>query len=160
MNKISLFTDGSLNPHSKIGFGAYIIQKYEKVSKVVVKKFESTSSTKLELETFLWAIKEIIDEDFSHLVIYTDSQNIVTLPARREKLESNDFKNLKGVVLKNSNIYREFFILLDQLDFEIIKVSGHLKSKNKDSIDRIFTLVDRGSRKALKNFMNKSQSNT
>jgi len=59
--QIYLFTDGSVNPQSKIGFGAYLfLNKLEFFSlelekKIKIQKFVNTSSTKLELETLLWA---------------------------------------------------------------------------------------------------------
>ena len=60
-----LFTDGSVNPKQNIGFGAYLHVKQSQVydeflkQRVKVKRFDSTSSTKLELETILWALNEI-----------------------------------------------------------------------------------------------------
>jgi len=83
-----LFTDGSVNPKQNIGFGAYLHVKgdtiYEESLKksVKIKRFEDTSSTKLEIETLLWALDEIDLED-EELIIYTDCQNILGLPARR-----------------------------------------------------------------------------
>ena len=40
--------------------------------------------------------------------------------------------------------------IFDQLDYEFIKVKGHKKSNQKDDIDRLFTMVDRASRDALR----------
>ena len=63
--QIYLFTDGSVNPQSGIGFGAYLLLEDIKTSsfkaedKIKIKKFENTSSTKLELETFLWALNDL-----------------------------------------------------------------------------------------------------
>ncbi len=66
MNKqIILFTDGSINPQSKIGYGAYLAVaeidlSHESLKKhVKIKRFEDTSSTKLELQTLLWALEDI-----------------------------------------------------------------------------------------------------
>ena len=99
----------------------------------------------MEIETLLWALKEVKIVD----TIYTDSQNIVSLPARRERLEKNSFKNRRGKELKNATLYREFFTLFSKIGFEIIKLSGHPKGGDKSELDEIFALVDRGSRKAL-----------
>jgi len=40
--------------------------------------------------------------------------------------------------------------MTDQLDCEFVKVRGHQVSNQKDDIDRLFTLVDRASRNALR----------
>jgi len=44
----------------------------------------------------------------------------------------------------------EFFRLIDMFDCEFVKAQGHQPSKNKDEIHRLFTLVDRASRNALR----------
>jgi len=55
--QIYLFTDGSVNPQSGIGFGTYLLLEKkdffcdELERKIKIKKFDNTSSTKLELET-------------------------------------------------------------------------------------------------------------
>ena len=56
IKEIKLFCDGSVNPKTKIGFGAYFIydENLEKQN-IKIKKFVDTSSTKLELEVLLWA---------------------------------------------------------------------------------------------------------
>ena len=40
----------------------------------------------------------------------------------------------------------------DRLKFEIIKLKGHSRSITKDIIHKIFSNVDRGSRKALRDY--------
>lgn len=159
MNKtkpqIYLFTDGSVNPQSGIGFGAYLLlEKLELIcdeleKEIKIKKFENTSSTKLELETLLWALDEVNLKDFK-IVIYTDCQNIIGLEERRDRFENNNYMTGKGKVIKNHELYKDFYKRLDILDCELIKVKGHKKASVKNEIDEIFTLVDRASRNALR----------
>ncbi len=148
-----LFTDGSVNTQTKIGFGAYLSiteQEFVTNSSIVkVKRFENTSSTKLELQTLLWALNEIQVLD-SKIIVYTDSQNIVRLKGRRDKLEKNNYRSKKNRLLNNYKLYQEFYKLTDKLDCEFYKVRGHLKSNQKGDIDKLFTLVDKASRKALR----------
>jgi hypothetical protein len=40
--------------------------------------------------------------------------------------------------------------MTDQLDCEFVKVRGHQVSNQKDDVDRLFTLVDKASRNALR----------
>jgi len=40
--------------------------------------------------------------------------------------------------------------MTEQLDCEFVKVRGHLKSNQKDDVDRLFALVDSASRNALR----------
>lgn len=155
MDDLILFTDGSVDPKSNIGYGAYLAVPGEKLSRdvlkthVKVKKFEQTSSTKLELETLLWAL-EHVSAKWQSIKVYTDSQNIMGLNRRRERLEKNDYQSRKNKRIKNYELYQKFYTIMDQLDCSFVKVKGHKVSRQKDEIDRLFTLVDRASRNALR----------
>ncbi len=155
MNELILLTDGSVNSHSGIGYGAYLAVTNtgllpDALTRLVkVKRFEHTTSTKLELQTLLWALNDI-QASGRKLIIYTDSQNIIGLPGRRIRFEQNEYRTRNGRLIKNYALYREFYRMTDQLDFELVKVRGHLVSDQKAYIDRLFTLVDRASRIALR----------
>ena len=71
MDSIALFTDVSLNPKRKLGVGAYLIvpasflevsprsiEISELAERLVVRRFEGTSSTTLEVQTVLWALDD------------------------------------------------------------------------------------------------------
>lgn len=156
MKKIKLFTDSSVNPQEKIGFGSFLIIEDENLTlenlkkNIKIKRFENTSSTKLELQTFLWSLEEIKNKDVI-IEVYTDCQNIIGLQDRKEKLEKNNFYSSSGKLMNNHELYKEFFEKTDKLDLVFIKVKGHKKSSLKDEIDTIFNLVDKASRSALRN---------
>lgn len=156
MDELKLFTDGSVDTKTKIGYGACLAVSDIKTPLeqlrpfIKIRKFENTSSTKLELQTLLWALSEI-KADGKKLVVYTDSQNIVGLEGRRSRLENNGYKSKKNKLLNNHDLYQAFFKLIDMMDCRFVKVRGHKISNQKDYIDKIFTLVDRASRKALRN---------
>lgn len=153
--ELRLFTDGSVNTQAKIGYGAYLVVPdpelpLEELSgQIKVKRFEQTSSTQLELETLLWALKDI-PPTARKVIVYSDSQNIIGLPARRVRLEENDYRSAKNRQLNNYQLYQEFYRLHDRLNFELLKIRGHLPGKRKDALDRLFTLVDRAARNALR----------
>ncbi len=159
MKKIKLFTDSSVNPQEKIGFGSFLLlnndetKAFEDLKKdIKLKRFEDTSSTKLELQTLLWALEEIVDNELI-IDVYTDCQNIIGLEDRREKLEKNNFHSSSGKLMNNHELYKEFFRKLDELNLTFIKVKGHKKNSLKDEIDNVFNLVDRASRTALRENM-------
>ena len=158
MKKIKLFTDSSVNPQEKVGFGAYLLLKnkdisFEEMKKdIKTKRFEDTSSTKLELQTLLWSLEEINDKDVI-IEIYTDCQNIIGLQDRRERLEKNNFHSSAGKLMNNHELYKYFFEKTDELNLTFIKDKGHKKNSLKDEIDTIFNLVDKASRNALRENM-------
>lgn len=156
MNELILFTDGSVNTDTKIGYGACLAVSDIKLSLeqlkalIKIRRFENTSSTKLELQTLLWALNDI-NADGKMLIVYTDSQNIVGLEGRRSRLEKNDYKSKKNKLLNNYELYQSFYKLTDTINCKFVKIRGHKVSSQKDYLDKIFTLVDRASRKALRN---------
>ncbi len=155
MQDLILLSDGSVHAQSRIGYGAYLavtkpgLSLEELISQVRVRRFTQTSSTKLELRTLLWALSDI-QVSGRKVIIYTDSQNIIGLPNRREQLERKTYRSNTNRLLNNHELYQEFYRLTDRLDYELVKVHGHLTSKQKEDVDRLFTLVDRASRQALR----------
>ncbi|MBC8413369.1 MAG: ribonuclease H [Nitrospira sp.] len=155
MHELILLTDGSVDTKSNIGYGAYLAVPEPGISPdllkqyVQVKCFKHTSSTRLELQTLLWALNNIQSEGMK-VTVYTDSQNIMSLPGRRERLEQNNYRSKQDRLLKNHDLYQEFYRMIDNVNCKFIKVSGHRKAIQKDYIDRLFTLVDRASRNALR----------
>ncbi|MGB5158294.1 ribonuclease HI [Desulfobacterium sp. N47] len=155
VDKLSIVTDGSVNTLSKIGYGAYLAVFEHELSLdslkalVKVKRFEDTSSTKLELQTVLWALSDI-QVLKNQVTVYTDSRNIMNLQKRRARLEKNNFYSKNNRRLNNYELYQDFYRITDHLNCKFVKVRGHQASIQKDDIDRLFTLVDRASRNALR----------
>ncbi len=162
MGQLILFADGSVNPQLRVGVGVYFIASQALVESepdriapegvadgARSKVFESTPSTRLEIQTLNWALGDLEDR-VSELSIYTDSQCAVGLPERRERLAKNEFKSEKGRELNNADVYREFFSCLDQRDASLIKIEGHSDFRYQNSVQRIFHYVDREARRLLK----------
>ena len=167
MSNFALFTDVSLDPQRKLGLGAYLlvptivletvpqdIRRGEISAQLRLRMFAETSSTKLEVQTVLWALEnyraELIGSDPGSLRVYTDSQCVTGLLGRRAGLEANDFLSRRSRrPLTNTLLYREFYAAHDELGFELIKVAGHSRSCSHNSVQRIFSYVDKEVRRAL-----------
>ncbi len=165
-----LFADVSVNPVKKIGVGAYLaipaaildegpraIDSTELADRIALQRFEDTSSTKLELQTVLWALQEQGTASKGKLTIYTDSQCVSGLLARREVLVSKHFHSGRTQrPLRNAVLYRSFYEMHDMLGFDVIRLEGHTRSRARDTVHRVFSCVDRKARKALKIWMDES----
>lgn len=167
MNSFALFTDVSVNPQRKLGVGGYLlvrvsflenephdIERGEVSARIKIKRFAETSSTKLEVQTVLWALENLREELAGtapgSLQIYTDSQCVAGLVRRRAGLINSDFlAKRSGRPLTNAPLYRAFYAAYDQLGFQLIKVPGHSRACSHDTVQRIFSYVDREVRKAL-----------
>lgn len=155
---ILLFTDGSVNTKNKIGVGAYAWVEAEEIStlssiEVKTQQFHNTSSTKLELEILLYALNKVKSQ---HIIVYTDSQNLVGLPTRKKKLEASNFISKTGKTHQFKELYIQLFKELDNKRIEIIKVKGHSKKSEKTDIELIFSKVDKAARKGLRQLSGKS----
>lgn len=154
-----LFADGSVNTKSKVGYGACLwldditgpIASLK--NNVKTTRFEATSSTRLELQTLLWALNDWVALGCTkeiELTVYTDSQNIIGLPGRRERLERDDYFSRSKKRLKNYELYQEFYRLMDCVECKLVKVKGHPPPNERDHIAERFSLVDQGARQALR----------
>jgi ribonuclease HI len=166
MNRDAIFIDVSLYPKLRSGVGGYLVvpspflmdssqsmARPEVAERLVLRRFEGTSSTELEIRTLLWALEEYQKEKVpgpGNVRIYTDSQCLAGLLKRRPGLEDKAFISRRtNRPLKNASLYRRFYQFYDELGFEIIKVAGHTRSRSQDLVHRIFSWVDREVRKAL-----------
>jgi predicted GIY-YIG superfamily endonuclease/ribonuclease HI len=164
----ALFTDVSVNPGLKLGIGAYVmvpasfpeassgtIARSEITARIKVRKFEGTSSTRLELQTVLWALEENRHGPYGNLTIYSDSQCVSGLLKRKPRLLAGGFLSKKtNRQLGNASLYRTFYEFHDELGFQVVKVAGHSASRVHDTAHRIFSFVDKKARKALKIWLN------
>jgi ribonuclease HI len=163
MNSFALFTDVSVNPRRKLGVGAYLalpasfievsphsIEISALVERLVVRRFNDTSSTQLEVRTVLWAMEDLKFTEPAKLRVYSDSQCVAGLLRRRNRLRASGFVSRgSNRLLKNASLYRKFYEFHDKLGFEVIKVAGHISASSHDTVHRIFSFVDRKVRKAL-----------
>jgi len=167
MNRFALFTDVSSNPQRKCGVGAYLllpasyleylphdINRAEISAKLRFKRFAETSSTKLEVQTVLWALEyfqsQCCGSDPGNLQVFTDSQCVAGLPGRRAVLEVNHFLSSRsGQLLTNAPLYQAFYAAYDNLGFQLVKVAGHTRASSRDTLQQIFSCVDKEVRKAL-----------
>jgi len=163
----ALFTDVSVSPVLKLGVGAYVIipasfleassgviAKPQITGRIKVRRFEETSSTRLELQTVLWALTENRQGPHGNLTIYSDSQCVSGLLNRKPRLLAGGFLSKKtNRQLGNASLYRTFFELHDELGFHVVKVDGHSGTRIRDAVQRIFSFVDKEARKALKTWL-------
>ena len=172
MNSFALFTDVSLNPILKLGVGCYLlvpasfleispqnIEISEVVQRLILRRFEAASSSEFEVRAALWAFEDCLSKLKASgplkLRLYTDSQCIAGLLKRRTGLEAVSFLSRKtDLPLKNASLYCAFYEFQDELGFEVIKVKGHTRSCSRDTVDSIFSYIDREARKALKHWIN------
>ena len=163
MHNLALFVDGSVNPKSGIGSGACLLIEETALvkttalqltkafsSQIKTQRFTQTSSTKLELEALLWALS--LAPKAATLTIYTDCQNIMRLPQRKQRLMAKKFCNKKGEKLPLAGLYQLFYEQKNVLTFNLVKLKGHKPQKEKSLLDSVFSLVDNKARIACREY--------
>lgn len=154
ISELFLFCDGSVHASTQQGCGAYLITDTISAplsvmaATIKTQVFDHTSSTRLELQTLLYALS--CAPAAGKVTVLTDSQNIIGLPARRKKLEAQAFCSRQGKLLSNADLYRSFFNLLDKQPCELIKVKGHSQASGKTKVEQIFALVDQAARRGCR----------
>ena len=101
---------------------------------VKVQCFKHTSSTKLELQTLLWALDEtmpLAQEDDIRLTAYTDCQNILSLPVRCARLEGKNFYASNNKRLNHFELYQEFYRVTAKIRCGFVKMLGHQAARKK-----------------------------
>lgn len=163
MHNLALFVDGSVNPQSSIGGGACLFIEETVLikttalqltkaftSRIKTQRFAQTSSTKLELEALLWALS--LAPKAATLTVYTDCQNIMRLPQRKQHLQAKNFCNKKGEKLPLASLYQLFYKQHDLLGFDLVKLKGHKPQAEKSLLDSVFSLVDNKARTACREY--------
>lgn len=133
---IEIYTDGSSHTQKLIGAWAAII--YYNKTKIIIKQVETnTSHNRMEMQAVIQAIK-FVDTNYSTnipIIINSDSQYVVNLVDRKEKLKKNEFNTKKGNPVKNLDLV---ITLIDQIETHEItfnKIKAHVKdgdTKNRE----------------------------
>ena len=133
---IEIYTDGSSHTQKLIGAWAAII--YYNESKIIIKQVVvNTSHNRMEMQAVIQAIK-FVDTNYSTnipIIINSDSQYVVNLVDRKEKLKKNEFITKKGNPVKNLDLV---ITLIDQIETHEItfnKIKAHVKDgdiKNRE----------------------------
>ena len=133
---IEIYTDGSSHTQKLIGAWAAII--YYNKTKIIIKQVETnTSHNRMEMQAVIQAIK-FVDTNYSTnipIIINSDSQYVVNLVDRKEKLKKNEFITKKGNPVKNLDLV---ITLIDQIESHEItfnKIKAHVKdgdTKNRE----------------------------
>ncbi len=133
---IEIYTDGSSHTQKLIGAWAAII--YYNKTKIIIKQVETnTSHNRMEMQAVIQAIK-FVDTNYSSnipIIINSDSQYVVNLVDRKEKLKKNEFITKKGNPVKNLDLV---ITLIDQIETHEItfnKIKAHVKDgdiKNRE----------------------------
>ena len=101
---INVFTDGSCNHIYKIGGWAAIVLINEREILLQDKELDTTHN-RMELLAVIKALEFIDEQNLSHhrIIIYSDSQYVVRIIERKDKLKTANFITKKGSLIQNKD---------------------------------------------------------
>ncbi|MEP7373002.1 MAG: RNase H family protein [Chitinophagaceae bacterium] len=140
---VEIYTDGSCHTQHKIGTWAAILFS-GKEKKILAGIEKDTTHNRMELTAVIKAI-EYARTHYKKVCIrvFTDSQYVTVLPARKEKLVSTDFITGKGAALQNADLIKIFFIAISVLDIAFIKIKAHQKKDDTINYNREADMLSR-----------------
>lgn len=148
---ISVFTDGSCNPVAGIGGWAAII--FVDGEKNILSGNERGSThQRMELVAAIKAIEylETLGLADPAISIFTDSQYLVDLQRRKNKMIASSLTTKQNVPVRNADLIKQLLPYLDHLSLKFIKVKSHEKSTGEENYNRE---ADKLSRKIVRNFV-------
>jgi len=145
---IRVYTDGSCHPQSGSGgWAAIVLADGEKIE--LTGTGSGTNHQRMELMAALEAIRHLQRNKFCHrkILLYTDSQYLVGLSRRQERLVLREFSTRKNKPVRNTDLILPLLEYLDTLSLELIKVSAHEKASDSENFNRT---VDKTARKIVR----------
>lgn len=128
INSAEIYTDGSC--HTQVRIGAWVAFVLVGTEKHLLRgTATATTNNAMELTAVIKAIEFVNDQyaGINNIKIISDSQYVVGLIARREKLVRLDYCSQKGKPLPNAALVKQLLQQALAFDLEFIKIKAHQK---------------------------------
>lgn len=123
-----IYTDGSCQTGTRAGAWVAIIFAGEE-KKVLSGTVTDTTHNRMELSAVIKGLQYIRHNypRIKSIKVFSDSQYVVGLPGRKEKLSASGFHTKKGSEMQNADLVKELLVLFSTLPVDLIKVKAHQK---------------------------------
>ncbi|MFM2224079.1 MAG: ribonuclease [Bacteroidota bacterium] len=127
-NSALIYTDGSCHTQLEIGAWASIIFVEDKKI-TLTEMVENTTHQRMELLAVISALHYILKNyaEIKLVKIISDSQYVIGLMRRKEKLTATDFKTKAKNEVRNTDLVKELLRLSDIFNIEFEKIKAHQK---------------------------------
>ena len=150
---VTIYTDGSCHTQTlKGGWAAIIFIDDEKV--VLTGEATGTTHNRMELMAVIKAISYVQEKHptVTAIHIISDSQYVVGLTARSEKLNANNFITKKGTEISNVDLVKTLLQYIATLPLSFTRIKAHQKKDNELNFNIV---ADKLSRSIVRNQSNK-----
>jgi len=145
----TIYTDGSCHTQTlKGGWAAIIFIDEEKV--VLTGEATGTTHNRMELMAVIKAISYVQEKHptVTAIRIISDSQYVVGLTARSEKLNARNFITKKGTEISNADLVKILLQFIATLPLSFTKIKAHQKKDNELNFNIV---ADKLSRSIVRN---------
>lgn len=151
-SSVTIYTDGSCHTQLKLGAWAAIIL-YGEEKKILTGTASETTHQRMELTAVIEAIKfvQFHYQATTAINLISDSQYVVDLPRRMEKLLAADYCTKQGKPIQNAALVQQLYQLCKSSNIIFTKVKAHLK---KTGLDDYNIEVDKLCRKLVREMVN------
>lgn len=123
---VEIYTDGSC--HTQQCVGAWVAILLSENKKIVLSgKETNTTHNRMELKAVIKALEYVRSNyiNITSITVVSDSQYVVGLYSRKEKLVKQSFNTKTGKEIRNADLVKEFLLLGDAVRFA--KIKAHQK---------------------------------
>ena len=143
-NEIFIYTDGSCHTQKRVGAWAAILL-IDKNEIILQGNEMDTTHNRMELLGVIKAIEYIIEnhQKSASIQLITDSQYVMDIPERAEKLSANDFITKKGNTLHNADLIKILMKLLIEKPISFYKIKAHQKEGDTINYNNVVDKISR-----------------
>jgi ribonuclease HI len=142
---ITVFTDGSCHAQLKKGGWASIL--FIGDEKIILEgNLSGTTHHRMELTAVLQSLEYLQSRGLieNQIVIHSDSQYVVDLQKRKERLVISGYQTKKSKPVRNSDLVQSLIIYMDYDNIKFIKIKSHQKHSDlKTLLNREVDILSR-----------------
>lgn len=142
--QIEIYTDGSCHTQERAGAWAVLI--FIEGKRTILSGVEKdTTHNRMELLAVIKAIEWTDKNGFNDdvLNIYSDSQYVINLNLRKEKLQAKEFITNKGTPIQNVDLVQLLLKYYNTHAINLYKVKAHQKPNGKENFNREVDMIVR-----------------
>ena len=142
--QIEIYTDGSCHTQQRVGAWAALI--IVGGTKTIISGIEKdTTHNRMELLAVIKAIEWVNKNGFNTAVftVYSDSQYVINLQLRKEKLQAKQFITNKGTPIQNIDLVKQILTFYSTCNIYLQKVKAHQKPDGTENFNREIDMIVR-----------------
>lgn len=137
--EVQVYTDGSCHTQQRIGGWAAVIL-LGKEKEMISGNQADTTHNAMEILAVLEALDYLgksLNNNFSKIEIVSDSQYVVRILERKEKLKRDNFLTKKKIPIRNVELVKRLIEKIETLPLEFTKVKAHQKKTDEINYNRV-----------------------